>query len=152
MLKTLSKKTRFVWQGNLSVGKTISPAATLSHKEGTEEIGSTMLLPHVPLCEIPFFFFFTSADLITRKTFWCRSTREKIFFFKCTYVRKLQIAKWMAVPKKKSNEHAWNWAEMDSDVAQIILIFSARALLVWEEMYRNAHVMREIAFVSSVLS
>lgn len=36
----------------------------------------------------------------------------------------------MAVPKKKSNEHAWNWAEMDSDVAQIILIFSARALLV----------------------
>lgn len=50
-----SKKFLFVWQGNLSVGKTVSPAATLPHKDGTEEIGSTMLSLHVPFCEIPIF-------------------------------------------------------------------------------------------------
>lgn len=81
MLKTLSKKTRFVWQGNLSVGKTISPAATLSHKEGTEEIGSTMLLPHVPLCEIPFFFFFYICRFNHKENFLMQIHEREDFFF-----------------------------------------------------------------------
>lgn len=56
MLRTLlKKKNPFVWQGNLRMGKTISPAATLSHKEVAEEIGLIMFLLHVPPCEIQFF-------------------------------------------------------------------------------------------------
>lgn len=41
---------------------------------------------------------------------------------------------------------------MDSDVVQITLTFGAGALLVWKEMYRNAHVMRKISFTSSELT
>lgn len=46
----------------------------------------------------------------------------------------------------------WNWAEMDSDVMEIILIFGANALLAWKEMYRKAHMMRETSFASSAVT
>lgn len=52
------KKNPFVWQGNLCMGKTISPAAMLSHKEVPEEMGLIMFLLHVPPCEIQFFYIF----------------------------------------------------------------------------------------------
>lgn len=55
----------------------------------------------------------------------------------------------MVVPK---TGELGNWAEMDSDVLQIILTLGAGALLVWKEMYRNAHAMREISFAFSVLT